>query len=96
MTESQCLRDSWHIICNYKIEPKTSVMEVVKYMKWYCSLDTMQKTTAMNHLSKNRPGKATVRQKSTYKALEKWCSVNQVVGQELCPPTKQHLASYLS
>lgn len=71
-------------------------MNTIDFMKRFSrlSVDGKMKTIkSMDTMAK--PTNATPQQLKTFEALKKWCGVSIIVGEELCPPTLEHLQTYL-
>lgn len=69
-------------------------LSVVSFMEKYSKLSVGQKLNALERMKKDRRD-LTPGERKTFLALKDWCGMSIMVGEELCPPTAEHLASYL-
>lgn len=61
----------------------------------FSKLNVEQKMETTAKMDKSVPPNATVGELRTFKALKGWCGMNVMVGDELAPPTLEHLKSYI-
>jgi hypothetical protein len=70
-------------------------MTLEKFMIQFSKMDLKQKMETTSKMNKQVPTNASASQMRTIKAVEAWCTMNIMVGDDLCEPTIKSLRTFL-